>query len=247
MGVVKVVGIGPGSLDYLAPACRAAIESADVIVGYTTYLKLIIDLATDVPRKASGMRSEVKRARMALELAAEGKTVVMVSSGDPGIYGMAGLMYELQHKQKLDVEIEVFPGISALNAAASLLGAPLMTDFAVVSLSDALVPLEQINKRLESVARTDFIICLYNPKGKKRTRPFEMACQTMSKYRLMQTWVGVVRKAFRPGQCVEIMQLKDLSTAEIDMLTVIVVGNQNTVCMDGKLVTPRGYQEKYAF
>lgn len=244
-GVVKVVGIGPGSLEMLAPASRAAIESADVIVGYTTYLKLIIDLAIDVPRKASGMRAEIKRAEYALATAAEGKTVAMVSGGDPGIYGMAGLMFEMRRKLGVEVEIEVYPGISALNAAASLLGAPLMTDFAVISLSDALVPLEQIARRLEAAAQTDFILCIYNPKGKQRTRPFELACETLGKYRPPDTWVGVVRKAFRPGQQVDVMRLEQLADADIDMLTVLIVGNQDTAMLNGRLVTARGYQNKY--
>lgn len=245
MGVVKVVGVGPGSLELLSPASREAIESADVILGYTTYLRLIIDLAIDVPRKASGMRDEIKRARMALNLAENGQNVVVVSSGDPGIYGMAGLVYEMRSTMGVDVEIEVYPGISALNAAASLLGAPLMTDFAVISLSDALVPLEEIIKRLNTVANSDFILCIYNPKGKQRIRPFEMACKTLIEQRSGNTWVGVVRKAFRPGQSVEIMRLEDLPKAKVDMLTVIVVGNHSTQNIHGKLVTSRGYQNKY--
>ena len=246
-GVVKVVGLGPGNQALLAPAGRQAVESADVILGYTTYLDLIADIAPDVPRQSSGMRKELERAGEAIRLASQGSTAVVVSGGDPGIYGMAGLIFEMREQTGAAVEIEVFPGISALNAAASLLGAPLMTDFAVVSLSDHLVTLEEITKRLELIAQTDFVLCLYNPKGKKRVKPFEEACKILLKWRAPETVIGVVRKAYRPGQQVTLVPLGDLPNCDIDMLTVIIVGNQKTRVIDGKMVTPRGYRNKYEF
>ena len=244
-GKVKVVGLGPGSPQLLAPACRRAIKTADMIFGYTTYLELIAKIAPEIPRQASGMRMEVARARQALHFAALGKTAVVVSGGDAGIYGMAGLIYEVREREKLSVAIEVLPGISALNAAAALLGAPLMTDFAVLSLSDQLVPLEEISNRLEAAARTDFILCLYNPKSKKRELPFRFACEVLQKWRAPGTVVGIVRSAYRTGQQVDLLELRDLPHAEVDMLTVILVGNERTRIIDGKMVTPRGYQNKY--
>jgi precorrin-3B C17-methyltransferase len=246
-GVVKVVGLGPGSLDLMAPAALQAIESSDVILGYSTYLNLIADIAPDIPRVGSGMRKEVDRAREAINLAAEGKTVAVVSSGDPGVYGMAGLIFEMREQIQQAVEIEVYPGITAVNAAASLLGAPLMTDFVTLSLSDQLTPLDEITQRLDMAAKTDFVICLYNPKGKKRHRPFDLACEILLNWRSQETPVGIVRKAYRSGQEVEIIRLKDLPTTNIDMFTVLIVGNRDTQILDGKMVTPRGYQNKYVY
>ncbi len=246
-GSIQVVGLGPGDSSLMAPSARAAIESADVILGYKTYLNLIADLAPETPRQSSGMRKEVERAQEALTLAQDGKRVIVVSSGDAGVYGMAGLLFEISHENEFDVDIEVIPGISALNAAAALLGAPLMTDFAAISLSDQLVPLEQIATRLEAVARTDFVLCLYNPKGKRRVEPFQIACQIMLKHRDPQTPVGVVRKAYRPGQKVSIVHLEELPACDIDMLTILIVGNQDTYAKNGKLITPRGYADKYTY
>ena len=244
-GQVNVIGLGPGSQDLLAPVARQTLRRAHVILGYRTYLDLIADIAPETPRRASGMRAEVDRAREALQLAGEGHTVVVVSSGDPGIYGMAGLLFEMREQSLLDVEITVLPGISALNAAASLLGAPLMTDFAVISLSDQLVPLEEITRRLDMTAQTDFILCLYNPKGKKRVKPFEQACRILLTHRKPETVVGIVRKAYREGQEVKLVRLADLPDCDIDMLTVILIGNDKTGIIDGKMVTPRGYGNKY--
>lgn len=246
-GNINIIGLGPGDTQHLTPAGRSAIEKADVIVGYTTYIKLIADLAPGIPRQASGMRKEVERAREAVSLAAQGKSVAVISSGDPGIYGMAGLLFEMQEKIETDIEIQIYPGISALNAAASLLGAPLMTDFAVISLSDQLVPLEAIHKRLEAAAQSDFILCLYNPKSRQRIEPFELACETLLQHRSADTLVGIVRKAYRQGQEVEIISLQDLPTSEINMLTVIIVGNHLTEMINGKMVTRRGYHDKYDF
>ncbi len=246
-GLVQVIGLGPGDTGLLAPTAREAIEAADIILGYKTYLKLIADIAPNIPRQASGMRKEVERARQALELAVESQRVVVVSSGDAGIYGMAGLVLEICLENEYQVEVEVIPGISALNAAASLLGAPLVTDFAVISLSDQLVPLAEIKKRLEAVAQTDFILGIYNPKGKQRLEPFNQACEILLRYRKPQTPVGIVRQAYRKDQQVTIISLKELPQAEIDMLTILIIGNQQTVVQHGKMITRRGYHTKYKF
>ena len=246
-GTIHIIGLGPGSLDYLPPAGRAALESVDVIVGYTTYIKLIRELAPETPRLRSGMRKEVDRARQAIDQAIKGKDVAVISSGDPGIYGMAGLIFELCEKIETHINIQVHPGISALNAAASLLGAPLMTDFTVISLSDQLVPLEEIKNRLDAIAPTDFILCIYNPKSKSRTAPFEYACSTLLEHRPPDTLVGIVRKAYRDGQEIEIIKLQDLPTSDINMVTLMIVGNHLTEIINGKMVTRRGYHKKYEF
>jgi precorrin-3B C17-methyltransferase len=245
-GSIVVVGIGPGDLALLTPAARQAIETADVILGYRTYLELIGTLAPDVGREASGMRQEVERVQRAIALAKQGNRVALVSGGDPGIYGMSGLVYEVLQRQDEKVAVEVIPGISALNAAASLLGAPLMTDFATISLSDQLVPCEDIVRRVELAAQADFVLCLYNPKGLRRVEPFRLACEALARHRRPETPVGIVRSAYRPDQRVEISRLVDLPSADVDMLTVIIVGNSQTEVYGGKLVTPRGYAGKYS-
>lgn len=245
-GEIRVIGLGPGSLSFLAPAAREALETAEIILGYKTYLDLIEGLAPEVPRESSGMRQEVERAQQALKLAVEEQVVAVVSSGDPGVYGMAGLLYEVREQSGFDeVPIKVIPGISALNAAASLLGAPLMSDFAAISLSDYLIPLDKILERLDYAARGDFVICLYNPRSRRRFKPFTEACKILLKHRDSETPVGIVRSAYREEQKVEVIKLENLQDREVDMLTVIIVGNSSTIIQQGWMVTPRGYQRKY--
>jgi precorrin-3B C17-methyltransferase len=247
-GSIVVVGLGPGALAHLTPAAQAALEKADVIMGYKTYLGLISGLAPATPREGSGMRQEVSRVNRSIQLARAGRRVALVSSGDAGIYGMAGLVYEMLAEQdEPAIEVEVIPGISALNAAAALLGAPLMTDFAAISLSDQLVPRDEILRRLELAAQADFVLCLYNPKGRQRVEPFRLACDILARYRPPETPVGLVRAAYRPEQQVEIMTLAALSAAQVDMVTMIIIGNSRTYVQPGaaRLVTPRGYSDKY--
>lgn len=245
-GSVWVIGIGPGAAGHMTPAARQAIEAADVILGYKTYLHLIANLAPDVPRQSSGMCQEVNRVNRAVDLAKTGKRVALVSGGDAGIYGMAGLLYEVLHRRGTeDITVEVVPGVSALNAAASLLGAPLMTDFAAVSLSDRLVPREEILRRVELAAQADFVLCLYNPKGRKRTQPFELTCEILARHRPPETPVGIVRAAYRTGQKVSLITLAGLPQAKVDMVTIVIVGNSRTIVHNGKMVTPRGYASKY--
>jgi precorrin-3B C17-methyltransferase len=230
----------------MTPAARQALETADVISGYKTYLRLIADLAPGTPREGSGMRQEVSRVNQVIDLAQTGQRVALISSGDAGVYGMAGLVYEVLRERAIDdLPVEVIPGVSALNAAAALLGAPLMTDFAAISLSDQLTPRDEILRRVDLAAQADFILCLYNPKGKQRVEPFELTCEILARHRPPETPVGLVRAAYRDKQQVEIITLADLPRAEVDMVTIIIVGNGRTGLYNGKMVTPRGYAGKY--
>ncbi len=200
IGSIAVVGIGPGDLTQITPAARGAIEEADVILGYQLYLRLIEGLAPGVIRETSGMRQEVARANRAVDLARLGRRVAVVSGGDAGIYGMAGVIYDvLRQRGEHGVSVRVMPGVSALNAAAALLGAPLMTDFVAVSLSDQLVPREDILRRVELAAQADFVLCLYNPVGQKRREPFRLACEILLRSRPPETPVGIVRGGVPPG------------------------------------------------
>jgi precorrin-3B C17-methyltransferase len=172
--------------------------------------------------------------------------VALVSSGDAGVYGMAGLVYEVLRERGDDgIEVQVIPGVSALNAAASLLGAPLMMDFAAISLSDQLVPLEDILRRVDLAAQAGFVLALYNPKGKQRVEPFARTCQILARHLPPETPVGVVRAAWRADQGVDLITLADLPAAEVNMVTVIIVGNRHTFAHNGKMITPRGYATKY--
>lgn len=245
-GSIVIVGTGPGNLEWIAPAARTALENADVIIGYATYLDLIRDIAPHIPRESSGMHREIERARRAIELARADKRVAVVSGGDPGIYGMAGLILELLGENPDQIPVQVLPGISALNAAAALLGAPLMTDFAVISLSDQLIPLEGILRRVEGAVRAGFVLCLYNPRSHKRTEPFEHTCQILLKHLPADVPVGIVQAAYRRDQQTRIIRLDELSTASVGMDTLIIIGNSTTRVLDGKMVTARGYANKYA-
>ena len=258
-GKLFVVGLGPGASDHLSPAARAALEAADAIVGYRTYLELIPELTAGKQVVSSGMTREVERCRRALELAAAGSTVALVSSGDAGVYGMAGLALELaggalrggsdqgEHPASPppDIDIEVVPGISAVQAAAARLGAPLMHDFAVISLSDLLTPWSLIRRRLAAAATADFVVALYNPRSKGRATQIAEAREILLRHRSAQTPVGIVRKACRPGEEVRVANLETFLGTEIDMLSTVIIGNSATfVDAAGRMVTPRGYSVK---
>lgn len=193
------------------------------------------------------MTKEMDRCRMAIDLAAEGKTVAMVSSGDSGIYGMAGILLEIANEKQSDVEIETVPGVTAASAAASVLGAPLMHDFAVISLSDLMTPFDRIMKRVDCAGAGDFIVCLYNPKSKKRVDYVEKAADILMKYRSADTPVGVVRHAGREEESSFLTTLGEIKDAPIDMFSIVIIGNSNTYVKDGKMITPRGYEDKYGF
>ena len=244
-GSISVIGIGPGAPSLMAPAAREAIEQADIIVGYKTYLQLIAHLVPQTPRESSAMRQEVARVARALQLAQAGRRVALISGGDAGVYGMAGLVYEMLAARDEQLPVQVIPGISAVNAAAALLGAPLMTDYVALSLSDQLTPLSEILTRLRAVAQVDLVIALYNPKGRRRTEPFTKACDILARHRSLDTPVGIVRAAYREGQRLTLTTLGHLAEAEVDMLSIILVGNSRTYVWEGRMITPRGYDAKY--
>ncbi|TLM67132.1 MAG: cobyric acid synthase [Deltaproteobacteria bacterium] len=239
-GKLYVVGIGPGDAAHLTPAARTAIAAASVVAGYRTYLDLIPELLAGKELLASGMREEVERCRQALARAAGGATVALVSGGDAGIYGMAGLALELA--AELPVEVEIIPGISALQAAAARLGAPLMHDLAVISLSDLLTPWEVIARRLEAAASADFVVALYNPKSTARTTQIEVARDILLRHRDGATPVGIVRHACREGEAATVTTLREFTAFPIDMFSLVIVGNAATfVDGKGRMITPRGY------
>ena len=241
MSRLYIVGIGPGDLNHMTYQAREAIESADTVVGYKTYLHLIEPLLGGKEVVSSGMMREVERCREAIRRAGEGRTVALVSSGDSGIYGMAGLVLELSPPDC--IEVVTVPGVSAVQAAASVLGAPLMHDFAVVSLSDLLTPWDLIEKRLEAAASADFVIALYNPRSKGRTRHVERALEIMLQSRAPDTPVGIVRNACREGEEKILSTLAEIPLSRIDMFSMVIVGNSATyVDGHGRMVTPRGYE-----
>ena len=245
LGKLFVVGLGPGALEHLTPAATAALAAAEVVVGYQTYLDLIPELLAGKELISSGMMKEVERCRQALQLAAAGRTVALVSSGDAGIYGMAGLALELQPTMAPGVAVEVVPGVSAVQAAAARLGAPLMHDFAVISLSDLLTPWPLIRRRLEAAAAADFVVALYNPKSRGRTTQLGEAAGILLRHRTPGTPVGIVRNACRAGESLTVTDLAGLETAEVDMLSLVIIGNSQTVVDgEGRMVTPRGYEKK---
>jgi precorrin-3B C17-methyltransferase len=226
----------------LTPKARNEIENADVIVGYGTYIKLVKSIIKPSTEIFSGtMGKEVERAKIAVSKALENRTVVMVSSGDPGVYGMAGIVLEVVANEKANIPVEIVPGVTAATAAASILGAPLVSDFAVISLSDLLTPWEKIEKRLEAASSADFSIVLYNPKSEGRIEPLTKAYEIMLKHINPQTPVGIVKQAGREGEQVTVTTLKELLNADIDMVTTIVIGNSATKIVNGKMVTARGY------
>ena len=247
-GTLRVVGIGPGALDLIPPRARLAIEQAEVVAGYRTYLDLIREfIRPDQQVLATSMMQEIDRCRRALELADKGKDVALVCSGDPGIYAMAGLVYELVRETGSTSIIEIIPGIAALNACAAVLGAPLMHDFAAISLSDLMTPWELIEKRLQAAAMADFVTVLYNPKSKKRTEQIVRARAIMLEHRPPQTVVGIVSGAARSHESFCLTTLADMLTQEIGMQTTVIIGNSSTFVFHDRMITPRGYAAKYGF
>ncbi|MFS1512685.1 precorrin-3B C(17)-methyltransferase [Chengkuizengella sp. SCS-71B] len=248
-GKLLVIGFGPGSFEHITKRAREAIEESDVIIGYNTYVDLIRDLLTHQEIVRTGMTEEVSRAQEAVKQAENGKKVAVISSGDAGVYGMAGLVYEVLiekgwHESE-GVEVEVIPGISAINSCASLLGAPIMHDACTISLSDHLTPWELIEKRIDAAGSADFVIALYNPRSGRRTRQIIEAQNILLKYRSPDTPVGLVKSAYREREFVQITTLEKMLEFDIGMLTTVIIGNSTTFLYDGKMITPRGYQRKY--
>ena len=238
---IDVVGFGPGGYEYMAVQAIAAMKAADVIVGYTTYIDLIKDIFPDKNFLNTPMTREVERCRIALEEAKKGQQVALISSGDSGIYGMAGIMLQVVQASGEDIPVRIIPGVTAASAGASMLGAPLMNDFAIISLSDLMVPITQIMLRVKCAAEGDFVICLYNPKSRKRKDYLEKAADIIMTYRKPETPVGIVRRAGRENSSCEVTTLKELKNAEVDMFTIVIIGNSMTYVQDGKIITPRGY------
>jgi precorrin-3B C17-methyltransferase len=245
-GSLTVVGLGPGATDLMAPRARQALEQAEIVVGYRTYLDLVRDCINPASQVlSSSMMQEIDRCRKALELAEEGRRVALVCGGDPGIYAMAGLVFELARSLDSGVEIDVIPGIAALNSCAAILGAPLMHDFAAISLSDLMTPWEMIEQRIEAVAPADFVVVIYNPKSKKRTGQIVRAREILLAHRSPDTPVGIVSGATRENETVRLTTLGTMLDEEIGMQTTVIIGNSQTFLWRDKMVTPRGYSRKY--
>ena len=249
---IDVVGLGPGRHEGLSGQAGRALDLAEVVVGYKTYIDLIRPLLAGKEVAASGMTRELDRAAQALDLAMAGKRVALVSGGDPGIYAMAGVLFELVRARNIplgsnrgQVLIEVVPGIPALAAAAAILGAPLTHDFASISLSDRLTPWEAIEKKLDLAAKADFVIILYNPKSKGRDWQFGRALEIIGGSRTGDTPVGLVTRAMRDGQSARLTELGRAAEAAVDMQTIVIIGNSNTFVYQDKMITPRGYLNKY--
>ncbi|NCB28408.1 MAG: precorrin-3B C(17)-methyltransferase [Clostridia bacterium] len=239
---IYVIGLGPGGAEQMTLRAVRALEKCDCIAGYPLYLQLIDDLIAGKERIETPMKREVERCVAARNAALAGKTVAMVSSGDAGVYGMAGVMHEGCEAYP-DIEIEVIPGVTAACAGAAVLGAPLIHDFAVISLSDLLTPWEKIEKRLRAAAEADFVICLYNPSSKKRADYLQRACDYILAYRAAETCCGTVHSIGREGEHGELCSLGELRNKQVDMFTTVIIGNSQTRAIHGKMVTPRGYKD----
>lgn len=238
---IYAVGFGPGDVLHMTTQAVSVLETVDVIVGYTTYIQLLQEQFPDKQFRSTPMRQEIDRCKLAISIALEGKTVALVSSGDSGIYGMTGILLEVIAAEQADVEVIAVPGVTAASAAAAILGAPLMHDFAVISLSDLMTPLSLIQKRITCAAEADFVICLYNPKSKKRTTYLADAADRIAAYRTPDTPVGIVRNAGRPDQTAWFTTLSKLKEEPVDMFCVVLIGNSQTYLKNGKMITPRGY------
>ncbi len=243
----------------MVPEALEVLARSEVVMGYTLYVELIEDLLEGKEVHSSGMRKEVDRCRDAIDHASQGRRVALVSSGDAGIYAMAGLVLDLCRERGLtvaraetgslsrgaDFRLQVIPGVAAFNAAASILGAPLMHDFAAVSLSDHLTPWSLIEKRLEAAALADFVLAIYNPRSKARPHLLDEARRILLRHKSRQTPVGIVRRAMREGQFHCLTTLGEIPMEEVDMQSVLLVGNSQTYVWNGWMVTPRGYLDKY--
>ena len=241
-GKLHVVGFGPGGKEHMTFKAAETIQNADIVTGYTAYVNMMKPIFPDKEYKATGMMKEVDRCRMAIEDAMAGKDVAMISSGDSGIYGMAGIIYQLADEMKADIEIDTVPGMTAASTAASVLGAPVMHDLAIISLSDLMTPLDLIMKRVDCAGIGDMIVCLYNPKSKTRTEYLNQAQQILLKHRSAETPVGIVRNAGREDQRAQITTLGDLDKADVDMFSIVIIGNSQTYVSNGRMITPRGYR-----
>src|SRR5437588_3872388 len=249
-GKLFVVGVGPGHHEHMTYRAKQVIEDSEIIVGYDTYVSLVEDLIAGKEVYRYAMTQEVDRANQAIHFAENDKIVSLVSSGDPGVYGMAGLIYEILAdkgwNKENGISIECVPGISSLNSCAALVGSPLMTDFAVVSMSDLLVPWDIIVKRVEAAAAGDYVTVIYNPASKKRIHQLKDTRDIFLKYRKPETPVAIVKGAYRESQTIAITTLENmLQHSEIlGMITTVIVGNSSTFDYNGMMINPRGYRSK---
>lgn len=242
MSKIYVVGIGPGSYDQMTIQAADVLKDSDVIIGYTVYVDLVKEHFAGKEFLTTPMTKEAQRCRMAFEEAAKGKSVSMICSGDAGVYGMAGLMYEVG-KDYPDIQVEVLPGVTAATAGAALLGAPLIHDFCLISLSDLLTPWEKIEARLLHASEADFVICLYNPSSRKRRDYLQKACDLMLRYKAEDTVCATVGNIGRDGEESRLMTLKELRDTSVDMFTTVFIGNSQTMKIGERMVTPRGYKD----
>lgn len=241
MNKIFVVGIGPGEYEQMTLKAVHALEGSDVIIGYTVYVDLVKEHFAGKEFMTTPMTKEVDRCVLAFEEAMKGRVVSMICSGDAGVYGMAGLMYEVGERYP-QVELEIVPGVTAALGGAAVLGAPLIHDFCLISLSDLLTPWEKIEARLLAAAKADLGVCLYNPSSKKRRDYLMKACDLMLKYKSPDTVCGIVGNIAREGEYAAVMTLKELRDTQVDMFTTVFVGNSQTRQIGGKMVTPRGYR-----
>ncbi|WP_411335494.1 precorrin-3B C(17)-methyltransferase [Ruminococcus gauvreauii] len=241
MNKLYVVGIGPGEYEQMTIKAAEALRASDTIIGYTVYVDLVKNHFPGKDFMTTPMTKEVERCDLAFQEAMKGKTVSMICSGDAGVYGMSGLMYEVGVNYP-EVELEVIPGVTAATGGAAVLGAPLIHDFCLISLSDLLTPWEKIEKRLLNAAEADFVICLYNPSSKKRHDYLQKACDLMMRFKKEDTVCGIVGNIGRDGEEMKVMTLKELKDTSVDMFTTVFIGNSQTKELGGKMVTPRGYR-----
>ena len=248
-GKIYLVGFGPGAEQHMTFKAKEAIAASDVVIGYTTYIKLVKDLLDGKKVVKKGMTEEIDRSIEAFEQAKAGKTVALISSGDIGVYGMAGPTYEVLFQAGWtpddDIEVEIVPGSTALSTCASLVGAPLTHDFCSISLSDLLTPWPVIARRLEAAASADFVLALYNPKSGRRTQQIVEAQKILLKYRDPATPVAIVKSAYRRRQTIQMVRLDGMADCDIGMLTTVLIGNSSTYIQEGLMITPRGYANKY--
>ena len=241
MNKIYVVGIGPGEYEQMTMRAANALNSCDTIIGYTVYVDLVKEHFAGKEFLTTPMTKEVDRCVLSFEEAKKGKNVAMICSGDAGVYGMSGLMLEIGAEYP-EIEVEVIPGVTAATGGAAVLGAPLIHDFALISLSDLLTPWEKIEKRLVLASEADFVICMYNPSSKKRHDYLQKACDLMMQHKGEDTVCGIVLNIGREGEAMEVMTLKELRDTKVDMFTTVFIGNSQTKEIGGKMVTPRGYR-----
>ena len=237
MGKLYVIGIGPGGLGHMTLKAKQAIEESNMIVGYTKYIEFVKPLLEGKELVSTGMKGEVERCKKALELAAD-NTVAIISTGDAGIYGMAGLILELRENQ----DVEIIPGVTASSSAASVVGSPLMHDNCNISLSDLMTPYELIKKRIKLAAEADFVISLYNPRSNGRPHYLREAIDIISEFRNGATPIAVVKNALRDGQETHLFTLDTFNEEVVDMFSIVIIGNSQSYIKDGKFITPRGYK-----